>query len=1004
MQAVRALAWVTGISSLLLAGAQVGEARDLADMNNAEITVLQQRLTDGGCYRGAIDGRASAALQDAIKACPQQDPVLRIETGTHVAKLSRIGVDKACRIAATASDDKTVRIWSLPDGRLLQTLRMPLGDEDAGKAIAVAVSPDGRYVVSGGYDGRGDPVENYVHVFEAATGRFLGNVGTFGENVSHLAFSLDGRWLAATGGGKVGLKVIDTQTWRVVAEDTAYGNDTYGAAFAPDGRLYTASWDGRVRQYSPAPDFRKEREVKARGNMPYSVAIDPSGQLVAIGFSDQTKLEIYEAGTLRLHANADTRGVDYGDLTGVAWTNDGSVLGAGGDFRVRGQGGWQHPLLLYNRDGRRLGGILLGEDAILSVQPCGAGFAVGEYDAAFGLVDGNGQVILWKTSVAPAMREKTGGAFTISADAKQVRFGLNTGSDDAVLFDLAQGTLTEAHRPTPGLFSANVNGPISGWQDTGHPTFAGKRIKLDNDEFARSLAVRPDRTGFVLGAEWSVRAYDAHGTELWNWTGPAAATGANISADGRIVVMAHLDGTVRWRRWSDGKELLALFVNSKTKQWVAWTPTGYYMASTGGEDLIGWHLNRGWDQLADFFPASRFRDRFNRPDIIHLALDTLDEDAAIKQANAASNRKEDTRPLTAHLPPIIRIADPANGAHVASGTVTLNYSLRSPSGQPVERIDVLIDGRPVKAVGLPLHPMAADTETKGSISVTLTQRLTEVGLIAWNSGLASEAARIRLNWDGAPAPVEATRKLHALVVGVSNYVEPDMALSYAAKDARDFAKALQDQKGGYYTDVETRILTDRQVTRSSVIEGLAWLEKSAKSPDDVSVLFLAGHGLTDEKQTYWFFPSDANADDVHAKGVSQDEVRKSLQNLSGKVLWFLDTCHAGSAAKRRSVDVNVLVNTVSSSENGGIVVFASSTGRQVSVERDDWGNGAFTKAIVEGIELGKADLLGKGFITTSSLDTFVESRVAELTEGKQSPVMERPPQQPDFAIAEAHKR
>ena len=68
MQAVRALAWVTGISSLLLAGAQVGEARDLADMNNAEITVLQQRLTDGGCYRGAIDGRASAALQDAIKA------------------------------------------------------------------------------------------------------------------------------------------------------------------------------------------------------------------------------------------------------------------------------------------------------------------------------------------------------------------------------------------------------------------------------------------------------------------------------------------------------------------------------------------------------------------------------------------------------------------------------------------------------------------------------------------------------------------------------------------------------------------------------------------------------------------------------------------------------------------------------------------------------------------------------------------------------------------------
>jgi uncharacterized caspase-like protein len=85
-------------------------------------------------------------------------------------------------------------------------------------------------------------------------------------------------------------------------------------------------------------------------------------------------------------------------------------------------------------------------------------------------------------------------------------------------------------------------------------------------------------------------------------------------------------------------------------------------------------------------------------------------------------------------------------------------------------------------------------------------------------------------------------------------------------------------------------------------------------------------------------------------------------------------------------------------------VFASSTGRQVSVERDDWGNGAFTKAIVEGIGLGRADLLGKGVVTTSSLDTFVESRVQELTEGKQSPVMERPPEQPDFAIAQVRKQ
>jgi uncharacterized caspase-like protein len=169
------------------------------------------------------------------------------------------------------------------------------------------------------------------------------------------------------------------------------------------------------------------------------------------------------------------------------------------------------------------------------------------------------------------------------------------------------------------------------------------------------------------------------------------------------------------------------------------------------------------------------------------------------------------------------------------------------------------------------------------------------------------------------------------------------------------------------------------------------------------VLFLAGHGMTDEQQTYWYYTADANDDNVRINGVSQDEIRKSLQRLEGKVLWFLDTCHAGTAAKRPVVDMNVLVNTVSASENGGIVVFASSTGRQVSVEAADVGNGAFTKAVVEGIALGKADLLGDGFITTSSLDTYVAHRVAQFTSNQQTPVMERPPEEPDFAIAEVKK-
>ena len=55
--------------------------------------------------------------------------------------------------------------------------------------------------------------------------------------------------------------------------------------------------------------------------------------------------------------------------------------------------------------------------------------------------------------------------------------------------------------------------------------------------------------------------------------------------------------------------MLAFFVDVEKKRWILWTPNGYYDAAPGAEDLIGWHVNRGPDKAADFFPLSRFRIR-----------------------------------------------------------------------------------------------------------------------------------------------------------------------------------------------------------------------------------------------------------------------------------------------------------------------------------------------------------------------------------------------------------
>jgi WD40 repeat protein len=228
----------------LLAAVPAAQSRDLGDMSSTEITALQQRLTDGRCYTGAIDGQANSSLEAAIEACPSQDPILRIETGMHTGVIQRIGVDRQCRLLATGSWDKTVRLWSLPEGRLLRTLRWPIGLGDDGKVYAVAVSPDGKLVAAGGWDARRTSQKRHsVYLFDTASGALKARVGNFEEVIHHLAFSSDGRFLAATLAAG-GLRVIDTERISEVAADRDYGDASYAAAFAPDGRLFTVALDG----------------------------------------------------------------------------------------------------------------------------------------------------------------------------------------------------------------------------------------------------------------------------------------------------------------------------------------------------------------------------------------------------------------------------------------------------------------------------------------------------------------------------------------------------------------------------------------------------------------------------------------------------------------------------------------------------------------------------------------------------------------------------------------
>ena len=80
---------------------------------------------------------------------------------------------------------------------------------------------------------------------------------------------------------------------------------------------------------------------------------------------------------------------------------------------------------------------------------------------------------------------------------------------------------------------------------------------LGEYEFARSLAIDPGGDRFVLGADWSLRAFASDGSKLWTRNTPGVAWAVNIAGNGRVIVAAYGDGTIRWHRMSDGAELLA---------------------------------------------------------------------------------------------------------------------------------------------------------------------------------------------------------------------------------------------------------------------------------------------------------------------------------------------------------------------------------------------------------------------------------------------------------------
>jgi WD40 repeat protein len=561
------------------------------------------------------------------------DPVVVIDPEMHTSKIEAADIDAEARWVVTGSDDKTVRVWSLEDGSLLTTIRLPAGPDRVGLVYSVAMSPDGSLIAAGGWTQLTGNQTRQIYLFDRVSGKMVQRVEGLPAYAIVLAFSSDGERLAATLDGRNGLRIYGrSQGWAEIGRDEDYNQPSYGAAFASDGRLATTALDGGVRIYGKecAGHFSPMVVAEApSGSEPLGIAFSPDGSRLALGYSHRQVVDVSDGLTLARLPGPDCSDIKQGELSTVAWSRDGGSLYAAHIEDVRGGRAilaWDDAGLGKRRE------LPAGRDSVMSIVPLpGNDLLVASADPWLARLQPDGSPRWVHESPNCDFRDQ-GQQLYVANDGSRIEFGFEQGGKPRGRLDLSERTLTLDPPTDSALTPARQTGlSIDHWRNAFPPTFNGQPMRLDQRELCRSLAIHPSGDRFVLGTEWWLLAFDANGKRLWGYRAPADVWAVNITGDGRLVVAACGDGTVRWLRMDNGAELLGVKPLPDQINWVAWTPEGFYAATPVKRDMLRWHVNQSFNEAADSVPIDEIKGSF-RPSILPLVLEELEIVRALGRA------------------------------------------------------------------------------------------------------------------------------------------------------------------------------------------------------------------------------------------------------------------------------------------------------------------------------------------------------------------------------------
>lgn len=442
------------------------------------------------------------------------------------------------------------------------------------------------------------------------------------------------------------------------------------------------------------------------------------------------------------------------------------------------------------------------------------------------------------------------------------------------------------------------------------------------------------------------------------------------------------------------------------------TPDSYYHSS--GKIPKSIHFVKGIED----YNFAQFDLKYNRPDIILMRMGHTPEKVVKAYYKAYQKRLEKMNFTEAMLSddfhvPKIAIQEETIPITTSSAQLRLRVAATD-NKQLLDRINVYINDVPIYGRnGINLRPLNTQ-QYESVLDLTLSEGENKIQVSTLNQGGAESLKEtIYITYD----TLERKPNLYVIGIGVSEFKNSNMNLTYPLQDVMDISNHFQQQNHTYNKVFVEELLND-EVTTTKLKQLKTRLQNT--HVDDKVILYVAGHGIIDDNLDYYYATSTTNFQNPKQNGIAYELLEDLLDGIPARQkLMLMDACHSGEIDKE-SVELIKAKNTTAGKvifrsfadkvptykqlglENSfelmkqlfvdlrrgtGATVISSASGVEFAMEGAKWQNGVFTYALLDGLENKTADLNKDGKIMVSELQRYLAKTVPELTNNHQRPTM-----------------